>query len=72
MLTVDRATCIVFSVDDLPIGGSDHTLHFYIFVSCSKHCVPSIILDNGSILDVYPLATSVAFGFETSNFKSSS
>ena len=28
MLTADRATCIVFSADDLPVGGSDHTCHF--------------------------------------------
>ena len=34
MLTADRATCIVFSADDLPVGGSDHTMPLYITVGC--------------------------------------
>ena len=35
MMTVDRATCIVFSDDDLPLEGSDHTRPLYISVGCS-------------------------------------
>ena len=72
MLTVDRATCIVFSTDDLPPRGFDHTLHLYIFVGCFGHRVPSIILDNGSTLNVCPLATSVALSFGPSDFEPSS
>ena len=30
MMTVDRSTCIVFSVDDLPLEGFDHTRPLYI------------------------------------------
>ena len=56
MMTTDRATCIVFSADDLPLKGSDHTRPFYIIVVCSGHRVPSILLDNGSTLNVCPLA----------------
>ena len=63
MLTVDRATCIVFFADDLPLGGSDHTLHLYIFVSSSGHRVPSVLLDNGFALNVCSLAIIVALGF---------
>ena len=37
MLTDDKATCIVFSTDDLPFKGSNHTLHLYIFVGCFGH-----------------------------------
>ena len=48
MMTVDRATCIVFSDDDFPLEGSDHTLPLYITVGCSSHRVPSVLLDNGS------------------------
>ena len=31
MLITDKATCVVFSADDLPHGGSNHTLPLYIF-----------------------------------------
>ena len=78
MLTTDRSTCIVFSVDDLPPRGSDHTLPLYIFVGCSRHQVLSILLyngsalDNGSALNICPLATTVALGFGPLDFESSS
>ena len=35
MMTADRATCIVFLDDDLPLEGSDHTRPLYISVGCS-------------------------------------
>ena len=72
MLIADRATCIVFSIDDLLSGGSDHTLPLYIFVGCSRHRVPSVLLDNGASLNVCPLATTVALDFGLSNFSQSS
>ena len=60
MMTANRATCIVFSNDDLPLEGSDHTCPLYITVGCLGHRVPSILLDNGSALNVCPLATAIA------------
>ena len=72
MLTTDRATCIVFSIDDLPPKGFDHTLPFYIFVGCSEHRFLSILWDNGSALNVCPLAIAVALGFGPLDFESSS
>ena len=68
MLTADRATCIGFSVDDLPVGGSDHTMPLHITVGCSRNRVPTVLLDNGSTLNVCPLATVVALGFSPSDF----
>ncbi|RVW25048.1 Transposon Tf2-2 polyprotein [Vitis vinifera] len=68
MMTADRATCIVFSADDLPPEGSDHTRPLYITVVCSGHRVPSVLLDNGSALNVFPLATAIALGFAPSDF----
>ena len=68
MMTTDRATCIVFFADDLPLKGSDHTRPFYIIVVCSGHRVPSILLDNGSTLNVCPLATAIALGFAPLDF----
>ena len=37
ILTVDKATCIVFSDDDLPLEGSGHIRPLYISVACSGH-----------------------------------
>ena len=69
MLIADRATCIVFSVSDLPPEGSDHTLPLYIFVCCFGHQVPFVILNNGSTLNVCLLATTITLGFGPSNFE---
>ncbi|KAL6321911.1 hypothetical protein AAG906_035620 [Vitis piasezkii] len=52
MVTVGRATCIVFSDDDLPSEGSSHTRPLYISIGCSGRRVPSVLLDNGSALNV--------------------
>ena len=72
MLIANRATFIVFSADDLPPRGSDHTLPLHIFVGCFGHRVLSVFLDNGSVLNVFPLATIVALGFGPSDFELSS
>ena len=68
MMMVGRATCIVFSNADLPPKGSDHTRLFYISVGCSGRRVPSVLLDNGSALNVCPLATTIALGYAPSDF----
>ena len=67
-LTADRATCIVFSNDDLPPEGSDHVRPLFINVACSGRRVPSVLLDNGSALNVCPLVTAIALGFSPSDF----
>ncbi|KAJ9694023.1 hypothetical protein PVL29_009818 [Vitis rotundifolia] len=68
MVIADRATCIVFSDDDLPPEGSDHTRPLYISVGCSGHRVPFVLLDNGLALNVCPLATAIALGYAPSDF----
>ncbi|RVW24562.1 hypothetical protein CK203_116778 [Vitis vinifera] len=68
MMTAGRATCIVFSDDDLPPEGSNHTRPLYISVDCSGRQVPSVLLDNGSTLNVCPLATAIALGYAPSDF----
>ena len=67
-LTTDRATCIVFFDDDLPLEGSGHICPLYISVACLGHRVPTVLLDNGSALNVYHLATTVALCFSLSDF----
>ncbi|RVW22283.1 hypothetical protein CK203_107791 [Vitis vinifera] len=68
MMTTDKATCIVFSDDDLLPEGLDHVRSLYITVGCSSHRVPSILLDNGLTLNVCPLATVIGLGFAPSDF----
>ncbi|KAL6321646.1 hypothetical protein AAG906_025478 [Vitis piasezkii] len=68
MMTAGRATCIVFSDDDLPPEGSGHTRPLYISIGCSGRRVPSVLLDNGSALNVCPLATAIALGYAPSDF----
>ncbi|RVW25276.1 Retrovirus-related Pol polyprotein from transposon 17.6 [Vitis vinifera] len=68
MMTAGRATCIVFSDDDLPPDGLDHVRPLYITVGCSGRRVPSVLLDNDSALNVCPLATAIALGFAPSDF----
>ena len=68
MMTADRATCIVFSDDDLPPKGSDHTRLLYIIVGRSSHRVPFVLLDNGSALNVCLLAAAITLGYSPSDF----
>ena len=68
MVTTGRATCIVFSDDDLSPDGPNHTRPLYISVSCSGRRVSSVLLDNGSALNVCPLATAIALGYAPSDF----
>ena len=70
-MMADRATCIVFSDDDLPPKDSNHTRTLYITVGCSSHIVPSVLLKNGSALNVCPLATAIALGYAPSDFGTS-
>ena len=68
MMTVGRATCIVFSDDDLPPDSSGHTRPLYISVGCLGHRVPFVLLDNGSALNICPLATVITLGYAPSEF----
>ena len=68
MMTIDSATCIVFSTDDLRLEGSDHTHLLYISVVYSSHRVSSVLLDNDSALNVCPLAIVVVLSFALSDF----
>ena len=71
LLTADRATCIVFSDDDLPPEGFSHVRPLFIDVACLGHRVQSVLLDNGSALNVCPLVTTIALGFSPSDFRPS-
>ena len=67
-LTTDRAICIVFSNNDLPLEESDHVRALFIDVACSGCRVSSVLLDNGSAINVCPPVTAIALGFSPSDF----
>ena len=71
MLTTGRAKCIVFSEDDLPLEGSDNTRPLHISVGCLGRHVPYVLLENGSTLNVCPLATTIALGYGPTDFEPS-
>nr|CAN63241.1 hypothetical protein VITISV_001719 [Vitis vinifera] len=68
IITTSKATCIVFSDDDLSPDGLDHVRLLYITVGCSCHRVLSVLLDNGSTLNVCLLTTAITLGFAPSDF----
>ena len=68
ILKIDRGTCFVFSDDDLPPEASDHVRPLYINVAYSGHRVSSVLLDNGSTLNVCPLVIAIALGFSPADF----
>ena len=70
-LTADKATCIVFSDNDLPPEGSNHVHRLFINVACSGRRVSSVLLDNGSTFNICPLVTAITLGFSPSNFRPS-
>ena len=69
MLIVGQANCIVFSEDDLPQEGLDHTRPLHISVGCLGCRVPSVLLDNGFALNVCPLATVIALRYGPIDFE---
>ena len=71
MLTAGQASCIVFFKDDLPPEGSNHTRPLQISFGCLGRRVPSVFLDNGSALNVCPLATTIAIRYGPIDFEPS-
>ena len=67
-LIVDRATCILFSDDDLPPKGLDHVQSLFIDVAWSGCRVSSVLLGNCSTLYVCSLVIDIAFGFSPYDF----
>ena len=67
--TADRATCIVFSNDDLPPEGSNHVQPLFIDVAYSGHQVSSVLQDNGFASNVCLLVTAIALGFLLTDFR---
>ena len=61
----------MFSNNNLPPEGSDHVRPLFIDVACSGRRVPSVLLDNGSALNICLLVTAITLGFSPSDFRPS-
>ena len=58
MVSLVLATSQVSFLDDeLPLKGRDHTLAMHIVIKCEDMIVARVFINNGSILNVYPMAT---------------
>ena len=58
MVSLVLATSQVSFLDDeLPLEGRDHTLAMHIVIKCEDMVVARVFINNGSILNVYPMAT---------------
>ena len=57
MVSLVLATSQVSFLDDeLPFEGRDHALAMHIVIKCEDMFVARVLIDNGSILNVYPMA----------------
>ena len=57
VLLVLATSQVSFLDDELPLEGRDHTLAMHIVIKCEDMIVARVFINNGSILNVYPMAT---------------
>ncbi|XP_039048787.1 uncharacterized protein LOC120189633 [Hibiscus syriacus] len=60
---------ISFSDDEIPSGGRGRTKALHITTYCKGHALPSVLIDNGSALNVMPLATLKRLPIDTSHMR---
>ncbi|KAA3487091.1 hypothetical protein EPI10_030944 [Gossypium australe] len=60
---------IYFSDDEIPPGGMGSTKALHITTRCKGYTLPSVLIDNGSALNVLPLATLKRFPIDNSHMK---
>ncbi|XP_077249108.1 uncharacterized protein LOC143888541 [Tasmannia lanceolata] len=57
-----------FTDEDLTLEGRNHICPLRVTVFCNEKKVPEVLVDNGSALNVCPLSTATALGFEPGDF----
>ncbi|XP_077248956.1 uncharacterized protein LOC143888427 [Tasmannia lanceolata] len=57
-----------FTDEDLTLEGRNHSRPLRVTVFCNEKKVPEVLVDNGSALNVCPLSTATALGFEPGDF----
>ena len=63
---------ISFSPEELGEEGNQHTKPLFIVVKCRNMVVARVLIDNGSSLNICPLATLDLMGVDRNNLKPSS
>ena len=64
VLLVLATNQVSFLEDELPPEGRDHTLAMHIMVRCEDMIVIRVLINNGSTLNVYPMATLMCLKVE--------
>lgn len=59
---------IVFTDEELPPEGTDHTRALYITIRQGPDSVPLVLIDNGSDLNVCPLRVALRLGLDPRDF----
>ncbi|XP_077232000.1 uncharacterized protein LOC143865636 [Tasmannia lanceolata] len=57
-----------FTDEDLTLEGRNHSRPLRVTVFCNEKKIPEVLVDNGSALNVCPLSTATALGFEPGDF----
>ena len=57
MGNISTNNMIAFSDDEITSDGHGNTKAFYITISCKGYTLPRALLDNGSSMNVIPIAT---------------
>ncbi|XP_077223005.1 uncharacterized protein LOC143856622 [Tasmannia lanceolata] len=65
---VSAAKSIIFTDQDLPPQGRDHVHALHVTIACRGMRIPSVLVDNGSALNVCPLQTATMLGFRPESF----
>ncbi|XP_077247849.1 uncharacterized protein LOC143887627 isoform X1 [Tasmannia lanceolata] len=72
VVALTQATrAISFSDQELPPQGRNHARALHVTIVCRGKKVPSVLVDNGSALNVCPLRTAITLGFGPTDFAES-
>ena len=65
MGNISTNNMIAFSDDEIPSGGRGNTKALHITISCKGLTLPRALLDNGSLVNVIPMAILSRFLFDS-------
>ncbi|XP_077251863.1 uncharacterized protein LOC143891101 [Tasmannia lanceolata] len=65
---VRASTALSFSDQDLTLERKNHSKPLLVTMLCNQKKVPSVLVDNGSALNICPLSTTTAIGFCPNDF----
>ncbi|KAL4342152.1 hypothetical protein GQ457_08G037070 [Hibiscus cannabinus] len=66
---INAPNYIYFNDDEIPSGGMGTTKALHITTRCKSYTLPGVLIDNGSALNVLPLATMERLPIDSSHMK---